>query len=74
MAIDTMHIEAAPRGGVNLRALFSRGWRAGRAWYVKRRTRYALLELTEEQLQDIGISRSEARREIEKSFYWDANA
>ena len=74
MAIDTIHIEATPRGGVSLRALLARGWRAGRAWYVKRRTRYGLLELTHEQLEDIGISRSEARREISKSFYWATNA
>jgi uncharacterized protein YjiS (DUF1127 family) len=38
---------------------------------MKRRTRYALLELTDTQLEDIGISRSEARREVAKSFYWN---
>lgn len=74
MAIDTIHADAAPKGGVGLRALLLHGWHACRVWYIKRRTRYCLLEMTDDQLQDIGISRSEARREIAKSFYWDMNA
>jgi uncharacterized protein YjiS (DUF1127 family) len=42
-----------------------------RTWRLKRRTRQALIEMTEDQLRDIGITRSEAQREIGKSFYWD---
>ena len=74
MAIDTIHAMAVPKGGLGLRAMLFRGWRACRIWHVKRRTRYCLLEMTDDQLQDIGISRSEARREIGKSLYWDMNA
>ena len=74
MAIDTIHTEAPLKDATSLQALFVRGWRLCHAWHVKRRTRYSLLEMTDDQLQDIGISRSEARREIGKSFYWDANA
>ena len=74
MAIDTIFGSAAPADRPSLRAVLPRAWRACRAWYVKRRTRYSLLDLTEEQLQDIGISRAEARREAGKSFYWDMNA
>jgi len=51
--------------------MFARLWRAYRIWCLKRRTRRDLLDMTEEQLCDIGISRREARQEISKSFYWD---
>ena len=74
MAIDTIFALVASKGSSSLKTSFQRGWRACRARYVKRRTRYCLLDLTEEQLQDIGISRDEARREAGKSFYWDMNA
>ncbi|MGN7770687.1 DUF1127 domain-containing protein [Phyllobacterium sp. 22552] len=37
---------------------------------MKRRTRIHLSELTDDQLRDIGISKREARREVERSF-WD---
>ncbi|MFC5583654.1 DUF1127 domain-containing protein [Nitratireductor kimnyeongensis] len=36
----------------------------------KRRSRLALLDLTNDQLRDIGVSREEARREGLRSF-WD---
>lgn len=71
MAIDTISTEAGIEPQRPLRATFHRVWLACRAWCVKRRTRRSLLELTDEQLRDIGISRSEAQREIRKSFYWD---
>ncbi len=74
MAIDTIHAHPAFARRASVRALLLRLWRACHAWHVKRRTRYSLLEMTDDQLQDIGISRSEARREIGKSFYWDMNA
>ena len=74
MAIDTMFTSAASRDRPGFRTVLPRVWRACRAWYIKRHTRYSLLDLTEEQLQDIGISRAEARREAGKSFYWDMNA
>ena len=74
MAIDTIHAEVSPYGGVRPRTLLLRVWRICHAWHVRRRTRYSLLEMTDDQLQDIGISRGEARREIGKSLYWDMNA
>jgi uncharacterized protein YjiS (DUF1127 family) len=48
-----------------------RVWRSCHAWRVMRHTRHALLEMTDEQLCDIGVSRAEAMREIRKSVYWD---
>ena len=74
MAIDTIFVDGSALHRRSLGTLFYRAALAVRAWWIKRRTRHALVEMTEEQLCDIGISRSEARREIEKSFYWDANA
>ena len=74
MANDTIYAEAVVTGAPHFPPVLIRVWRACRAWHIRRRTRYSLLEMTDDQLQDIGISRSEARREIGKSFYWDANA
>lgn len=37
---------------------------------TKRRTRIHLSELTDDQLRDIGLSKSDARRET-KRFLWD---
>ena len=35
----------------------------------RRRSRIALLEMTDQQLQDIGVSRAEAYRESHRSFW-----
>ncbi|MEP7454952.1 DUF1127 domain-containing protein [Phyllobacterium sp. SB3] len=40
---------------------------------VKRRTRAHLSELTDEQLRDIGVTKSQARQEVARSF-WDYEA
>ncbi|GLR51909.1 DUF1127 domain-containing protein [Shinella yambaruensis] len=71
MAIDTIFTAAESGRPGGLRAMLHRAWRAGRAWSVTRRTRHALVEMTDEQLRDIGVSRAEATREIRKSIYWD---
>ncbi|WP_337183053.1 DUF1127 domain-containing protein [Shinella sp.] len=71
MAIDTFYADAKGRARNSLRAIPGRAWRACWAWHIKRHTRYALLELTDEQLRDVGLTRSEARREAGKSYYWD---
>jgi len=71
MAIDTIFVESGVKLSGSPRILLARASLGVRAWWVKRRTRHALVEMTEEQLRDIGVSRSEARREIGKSFYWD---
>ncbi|MQB43050.1 DUF1127 domain-containing protein [Rhizobium sp. ICMP 5592] len=36
----------------------------------KRRTRRDLSELTDTQLLDIGVTRSEAKAEVNKSWFW----
>ncbi|WP_421593692.1 DUF1127 domain-containing protein [Shinella sp. M27] len=71
MAIDTIFIEGEFKRPASIRGLLYRSSLGVRAWWVKRRTRHALVEMTEEQLRDIGITRSDAQREIGKSFYWD---
>ncbi|MCJ8052032.1 DUF1127 domain-containing protein [Shinella curvata] len=71
MAIDTIFVQGDIEHSRSTRGLFHRAWLAVRAWWLKRRTRQALIEMTEDQLRDIGITRSEAQREIGKSFYWD---
>ncbi|MBB4233837.1 DUF1127 domain-containing protein [Rhizobium esperanzae] len=40
-------------------------------WHRKREGRRALRELTAAGLKDIGVSQSDAAREIGKSFFWD---
>ncbi|MCQ4629558.1 DUF1127 domain-containing protein [Shinella sp. CPCC 100929] len=71
MTIDTIFAESGIRPRRSLRAIAYRGWLALRAYCLKRRTRHALLELTDDELRDIGITRTEAHREVRKSFYWD---
>jgi uncharacterized protein YjiS (DUF1127 family) len=41
------------------------------SWHRKRESRKALLHLTDAELLDIGVTRSEARIESGKSFFWD---
>ena len=71
MTIDAMFAETGSRRQHSLARMFSRLWLAYRAYRITRRSRHALLELTDEQLCDIGVSPGEARREIAKSFFWD---
>nr|WP_246780897.1 DUF1127 domain-containing protein [Rhizobium sp. BK602] len=40
-------------------------------WRQKRETRWTLRDLTDDQLRDIGLTRSEAMIEVGKSFFWD---
>ncbi|PDS77473.1 DUF1127 domain-containing protein [Rhizobium sp. L43] len=46
-------------------------WAAILLWHQKREGRRALRELTAAGLKDIGVSQSDAAREIGKSFFWD---
>ncbi|ARM88628.1 hypothetical protein RHEC894_CH02334 [Rhizobium sp. CIAT894] len=46
-------------------------WAAIRLGHQKREGRRALRELTAAGLKDIGVSQSDAAREIGKSFFWD---
>ncbi|QND50247.1 DUF1127 domain-containing protein [Rhizobium lusitanum] len=40
-------------------------------WLQKRESRCTLRDLTDDQLRDIGLTRSEAKTEVSKSFFWD---
>lgn len=40
------------------------------AYLEKRETRWNLRELTDDQLLDIGMTRAEARTEVNKSWFW----
>ena len=71
MTIDTIFAQPDLEPRRSLRATLYRGWLALRAHIIKRRTRLALLNLTDDELLDIGITRGEAHREVRKSFYWD---
>ncbi|WP_439627505.1 DUF1127 domain-containing protein [Shinella sp.] len=71
MTIDTIFDESGLDPRRSVRAIAYRIWLALRAHCLKRRTRHALLELTDDELRDIGITRTEAHREVRKSFYWD---
>ncbi|MBB3655619.1 uncharacterized protein YjiS (DUF1127 family) [Rhizobium sp. BK650] len=39
-------------------------------YFSKRRERLALSDLSEDQLRDIGVSPSEARTEVSRSWFW----
>ncbi|MBX5043256.1 DUF1127 domain-containing protein [Rhizobium lentis] len=56
-------VEAATRLG--------RIWAAVVLWHQKREGRRALRELSAAGLKDIGVSQSEAAREVGKSIFWD---
>ncbi|PDS67712.1 hypothetical protein CO653_05440 [Rhizobium anhuiense] len=46
-------------------------WAAILLWHQKREGRRALRNLTASELKDIGVSHSDAAREVSKSFFWD---
>jgi uncharacterized protein YjiS (DUF1127 family) len=52
-------------------SLFQRGVHALALWLEKRESRRVLHDLSDDQLQDIGLTRREARTETAKSFFWD---
>lgn len=74
--IDTIINDRNATGGRvgssrGLRSVISRLFVALRAWSVKRRSRSALRDLTEDQLRDIGLTPNDVGREVAKSFFWD---
>jgi uncharacterized protein YjiS (DUF1127 family) len=71
MTIDTTSTQDGFKVQIPWRIVLRRGRLAWHIWSGKRRTRRSLLDLTDDQLRDIGISRSEAQREVRKSFYWN---
>lgn len=72
--IDTIGLPERRLLGVETPPVTKSGVSAFISWLsyalVKRRTRMHLSELTDAQLLDIGVSKSEARRET-KRFLWD---
>ncbi|KZS52096.1 DUF1127 domain-containing protein [Rhizobium anhuiense] len=46
-------------------------WAAILLWHQKREGRRALRNLTASELKDIGVSHSDAAREVSKSVFWD---
>jgi uncharacterized protein YjiS (DUF1127 family) len=46
-------------------------WAAILLWHQKREGRRALRGLTATELKDIGVSQSDAAREVSKSLFWD---
>lgn len=52
-------------------ARLGRIWAAILLWHEKREGRRALRGLTASELKDIGVSQSDAAREVGKSFFWD---
>jgi uncharacterized protein YjiS (DUF1127 family) len=64
MRTDAMARPSTPRGSALLRlvAMIELA-------FERRRSRLALMELTDDQLKDIGVSRSEAFREANRPFW-----
>jgi uncharacterized protein YjiS (DUF1127 family) len=46
-------------------------WAVYLHWLEKRESRWVLRYLTDDQLNDIGLTRNEAAAEAKKSFFWD---
>ncbi len=70
VSIDSPHAIVLPRQAP-AKTWLGRLWAACCLWQQKREGRRALRGLTADQLKDIGLSRSDAAREVSKSFFWD---
>ncbi len=46
-------------------------WAVYLHWLEKRESRWVLRGLTDDQLNDIGLTRREAAAEAKKSFFWE---
>ena len=58
-------MDRAPGGGIARRCLMRLT-----LYFSKRRERLVLSGLSDDQLRDIGVSPSEARIEVNKSWFW----
>ncbi|SIP93336.1 DUF1127 domain-containing protein [Aquipseudomonas alcaligenes] len=58
--------EQSARGGLGVALVLFGRWRA---WRRRLQTRQALRHLSDEQLRDIGLSRAQARAEVERPFW-----
>jgi uncharacterized protein YjiS (DUF1127 family) len=70
VSVDSPHEIVLPRLAPATTRL-GRLWVAYQLWQQKRESRRALRNLTADELKDIGLSRSDAAREVGKSFFWD---
>ncbi len=58
-------MDRGPSGGIARRCLTRLA-----LYFSKRRERQVLSHLSDDQLRDIGVSPSEARTEVNKSWFW----
>lgn len=70
VSIDSPHEIVLPEYAPATTRL-GRLWVAILIWHQKREGRRALRYMTADQLKDIGLSQSDAAREVSKSFFWD---
>lgn len=72
MTTDTAKTLAATFDWKEIRAVSSPSWAMARLaiYWRTRGTRRNLAELSDDQLRDIGVPRTEARKELGKSWYW----
>lgn len=70
VSIDSPHEIVLPRQAPAT-TWAGRLWAVFLLWQQKREGRLALRGLTADQLKDIGLSQSDAAREVSKSFFWD---
>lgn len=70
VSIDSPHEIVLPKHAPATTRL-RRLWVAILIWHQKREGRRALRNMTPDQLKDIGLSHSDAAREVSKSFFWD---
>jgi uncharacterized protein YjiS (DUF1127 family) len=68
--VENLPADKGRRKPIRLRAIVLRALRAVLHWSDKRRSRQVLSELTDQRLRDIGLTRSEARVEVNKSWFW----
>ncbi|PZM13153.1 hypothetical protein CPY51_16755 [Rhizobium tubonense] len=75
MSSDEEHLRLSGSIGVagwkSMRAIASWLLEEARIWASKRASRKVLRDLTDGELLDIGLTRSEANREVNRSFFWD---
>ena len=70
VSIDGPHEIVIPTQSPAITRL-GRLWAGFLLWQQKREGRQTLRGLTADQLKDIGLSQSDAAREVSKSFFWD---
>ncbi|GES51599.1 hypothetical protein Rhsp01_44490 [Rhizobium sp. NBRC 114257] len=65
-----MPIATGAGRGPRRRGILRRALAKFLVYLEKRETRWDLRDLTDDQLRDIGMTRAEARAEVNKSWFW----